>query len=393
MDILYMGYFCNEQVFNRLVANGSNSSHARQQLETKLLTGLIAEKRNDSLQIISYLPEMQEVKKDVGKGEEYHNVDVKYTWCNKRNPISVMKALYQNKKSIKSWAKNTREKVAITYSVNPINVIPLLWLRRKYNYKVITLCSEISIFRRKDANNLVGYLSTKISSLLDNSFDGYILLTPYMNEIVNTGKRPYLLMEGIADEEKDMSEIHPHNAILYAGGLTEDNGIKILLEGFVELEFADVELWICGGGPLENEVKEYADIYENIKFYGIVPNEKVQQMERESILLISPRFSNNQFTKYSFPSKTIEYMSTGVPVVLTRLAGIPEEYFNYVYILDEETSHGVAQLIKTILSKSEEERNCLGNAAKNFVLLKKNSSIQAKRILEFAQSIIEYGEK
>lgn len=385
MDILYMGYFCNEQLFNQLVANGSHSSHARQQLETKLLTGLIAEKAENSLEIISYLPETQRIEKTVG--ECYQHTSIKYLWCNKNNPFSVLKAVFLNRKMIKQWAKNKTEKVVITYSANPIHVVPLLWLRKKYQFKIVSLCSEVSVFRRTDNISFASRVSRKISSQLDNQFDGFILLSKYMNEIINAKQKPYMVMEGIADSEKEIPNLRPRRAIMYAGGLTKDNGIEILLDGFVKVGYSDVELWICGEGPLESEVRQYAEKYNNICFLGILPNDQVQKLEREAMLLISPRFSKNKFTKYSFPSKTIEYMSTGTPTVLTRLAGIPEEYFQYVYVLEEETEQGVADIINMILNKSEVERKMFGKLAKEYVLINKNERVQAKRILDFICNI------
>lgn len=389
MDILYMGYFCNEKVFDKLVEAGSHSSHARQQLETKLLSGLIAERGTDSLALISYLPEIAEVHRSVGEGEKYRDIDIKYLWCNKKNPLSVVAAMRENIRFIKGWSKGKKEKVVLTYSVNPIHVLPLYWLKKRYSIRVITLCSEVSVLRRKDNISFVSRISRKISSLLDNSFDGYVLLTPYMNEIVNRKNRPYLVMEGIASKIENIEVAEHHKAILYAGGLTEDNGIKILLKGFVKLNRLDIELWICGEGSLEAVVREYADNHENIRFYGIVSNEKVQLMEREAMLLISPRFSKNIFTKYSFPSKTIEYMSTGTPTVLTRLAGIPDEYFNYVYVLEEETAQGVEHLLNRILGLSQEERGRLGREAQDFVLQSKAPSTQARKVIQFMKRVSE----
>lgn len=49
-------------------------------------------------------------------------------------------------------------------------------------------------------------------------------------------------------------------------------------------------------------------------------------------------------------------MSTGTPTVLPRLGGIPEDYFQYVYVLEEENSQGVAELIRRVLAYSVEER-------------------------------------
>lgn len=190
MDILYLGYFCNEKLFDELVKTGSKSSHARQQLETKLINGIIKRKGNNTLSVVSYIPEIGNDWKQTRNGECYSGVSVKYLWCNKKKIISIITAIYQNLCYIKSWAQSENKKIVITYSVNPIHVIPALLLRKKCKYKIITLCSEISIFRRTENMSFASKISKKISKWLDNSFDGYILLSKYMNEVVNKKRKP-----------------------------------------------------------------------------------------------------------------------------------------------------------------------------------------------------------
>ena len=43
----------------------------------------------------------------------------------------------------------------------------------------------------------------------------------------------------------------------------------------------------------------------------------------QSLWPVNPRQNNEEFTKYSFPSKTMEYLASGVPVVAYKLDGIP----------------------------------------------------------------------
>ncbi|MFT4104649.1 MAG: glycosyltransferase [Lacrimispora sp.] len=388
MNILYLGYFCNELFFNQLVNNGSKGSHARQQLEAKLLNGMIKVLNGDKMDIISYLPEVKSMHCDVGE-DAYYDINIKYLWCNKKKINSILKALLKNIYFIAKWSKGKKEKVILTYSANPVHIIPAFLLRRICNIKVVTLCSEVSIYRRKDNINFIGKMSRKISSFLDNSFDGYILLTEGMNEIINKKAKPYLIMEGIAEEQKVFDRVIKKMAILYAGGLTPDNGIEILLEGFLQLDRKDIELWICGDGPLENMVKDYSKMYKNIIFYGIIPNDVVQEMEKEVVLLISPRFSKNEFTKYSFPSKTIEYMSSGTPTVLTCLQGIPDEYFKYTYLLEDETSAGIKCLLEKIFEEDINKREGMGAKAREFVLRNKSSVIQGKRVIHFMKDVVE----
>lgn len=58
--------------------------------------------------------------------------------------------------------------------------------------------------------------------------------------------------------------------------------------------------------------------------------------------------------KYSFPSKTMEYMSTGTPVLTTVLPGMPKEYHPYVYLLEEETADAIAEKLGQIFAQPAE---------------------------------------
>lgn len=391
MDVLYMGYFCNEQLFNQLIEKGSNSSHARQQLENKLLRGLIENlSPKDTLSIISYLPDVLERK---GREEIWNGNTIKYLWCNKKNPISVVKAIFKNVINIINWNKGKDSKVVFIYSVNLLHAIPVLLLRKWLKYKVVTLCPEVSVYRKNEKKQMVSLISRKIEHKLDNSFDGYIVLTKYMNEIVNIRNKPYMVMEGIADISADEYEGQKAKAILYAGGLNKDNGIEILLQAFVELKNTEWELWICGEGELREWVKQVSMANSNIKYYGIIPNEKVLELEKRATLLINPRLTTNTFTRYSFPSKTMEYMASGSATIITRLEGIPEEYFEFVYVWEDETVLGMYNFLKKMF---KEDTSCLcqkGKKAQQFVLRNKNVSHQGRRVLEFLSYISKKGRK
>ena len=99
-------------------------------------------------------------------------------------------------------------------------------------------------------------------------------------------------------------------------------------------------------------------------------------------MLVNPRPTAEEFVKYSFPSKTMEYMSTGTPVLTTVLPGMPEEYHPYVYLIRDETPQGIARALKDTLAQSDEALLQKGMAARNFVLTEKDNVTQAEKILE-----------
>ena len=90
--------------------------------------------------------------------------------------------------------------------------------------------------------------------------------------------------------------------------------------------------------------------------------------------------SNEEYTKYSFPSKNMEYMSSGTPVLTTKLIGIPDEYFNYTYLIEEENTDGIKNKLIEIFSKSKNELKKVGRKAQLYVLKNKNKRVQGKKI-------------
>lgn len=80
----------------------------------------------------------------------------------------------------------------------------------------------------------------------------------------------------------------------------------------------------------------------------------------------------------------IEYMVSGTPVLTTVLAGMPKEYHDYVYLLEDETENGVYEMLnKLLINTPSEELELMGERAKRFVLENKNNIYQSKRVIDF----------
>lgn len=228
----------------------------------------------------------------------------------------------------------------------------------------------------------------KLSYSVITNFDTYILLTKQMNEVVNLGGKPHIIMEGLVDikmsEEENYSSIKDTNRILlYAGGIYEQYGIKNLIKAFMKLEDNSLRLHIFGPGDMEPEMPGYMNLDKRLVYKGIAHNAFIIECQLKATLLINPRPTNEEFTKFSFPSKNMEYMASGTPMITTRLPGMPLEYYDYVYVFDDESIEGMAHTLKSILQKSDNELKDFGSRAKQFVLDNKSNVMQARRILDF----------
>ena len=110
---------------------------------------------------------------------------------------------------------------------------------------------------------------------------------------------------------------------------------------------------------------------------------EVLAYEQKASLLVNVRDPDEAFTSYSFPSKTIEYMLSGTPLLTTRLPGIPKEYDKYLILIEDNLPQTIASGIETAFRMTSEARQSLGNAAACFIAEEKNSDKQAEKILRF----------
>lgn len=231
-----------------------------------------------------------------------------------------------------------------------------------------------------------------LNTLIINKFNAYVFLTNQMNKLINNREKPYIVLEGHVDIQmedviNDINKKYDKKICMYAGSLKKVYGIKMLTEAFIKANVADSELHIYGSGNFEDELIKICEKHSNIKFFGTFPNDYIVKEEMKATLLINPRPSNEEYTKYSFPSKNMEYMVSGTPLLTTKLFGMPAEYFDYIYLLEEETVDGLSAKLIQLLNKPKEELHQKGLKAKMFVLNYKNNVVQAKKIINMIKII------
>ena len=115
------------------------------------------------------------------------------------------------------------------------------------------------------------------------------------------------------------------------------------------------------------------------------------QEQLTASLLLNPRLTDAEYVKYSFPSKTMECMASGTPLLTTKLPGMPKEYYPYVYFFENESEEGMLETFQSVLSKTEEELHADGARAKDFVLENKTNIVQAKKLIAFINSTFREG--
>lgn len=234
-----------------------------------------------------------------------------------------------------------------------------------------------------------GKVYQHISDFVMERSNSYVFITEQMNRSVNKRRRPYIIMEGLVDiSEKDahINRGEKNNyfkrTILYTGAIEKKYGIDNLINGFLMAQTENCELHFYGQGSFSQDLIRISNENSSIKYFGTVMASEVVQKQKKATLLINPRPIEGEYTKYSFPSKNMEYMVSGTPVLTTKLPGMPSEYLDYVYILDDYSAIGIRDSLCRLLLKSDAELENMGKKARRFVLDEKNNIVQALRVQE-----------
>ena len=223
-----------------------------------------------------------------------------------------------------------------------------------------------------------------VSRALLKRADSFVFLTKQMNDRYNRGRKPYVVIEGLVDNRKRKESFHKTDdvfRVVYTGSIHKKYGIGMLAEGFVRAGLSGAELHIYGNGDMKEELEKLSSQHENIYYHGSVIIEEAVRAQENAALLVNPRPSEGEYTKYSFPSKTMEYMVSGRPVLMTGLEGMPVEYHEHVWLLEDETVEGMASALKRIYEKAPSELSEKGQKAREFVLNNKNNAAQAQRLV------------
>ncbi|WP_185995379.1 glycosyltransferase [Nocardioides campestrisoli] len=222
--------------------------------------------------------------------------------------------------------------------------------------------------------------------------DGFVLLTEQMGPVVNRDGRPHIVMEGLVDSRMEqapnlLGEKTDEPTVLYAGALRVEYGLQDLVRGFLDSGVAQslgARLVVYGNGDYAAELRGLAETHPGIEYRGTAPMEEVVAEEQRMWLLVNPRPVESEFTALSFPSKNMEYLASGTPVLTTRLPGMPQEYYAHVSTIDVPGPEGVARALATELARDPADLHEQGCAGRDFVLGEKNENVQARRILDLA---------
>lgn len=395
MEICLVGSLLPTEVFDDIVKKSkAKPSNAPENFQMMLVKGLAS--HCDKVTVISF-PTMAPYP----KGSSFCLSERKYKLFENVEIISAPMLNIQGAKQrtihfyayqyVKNWLKKSTDspKIVISYSDYP----PYADACRKacagdIHAKCVLLMTDLPTYSiYKHTKNVYSYMMRRMDrKRIENydMFDAYILLTKYMQEEMRVQTKPTIVVEGFSDPDAhDFSETKVQKkTLMYAGALSRVHNVHTLISAFQKTSM-DVDFWVYGDGELRNVVVAASKEDCRIHYFGKVSREEMLRAQKRAHLLISAKSTDDAHTKFAFPSKILEYMSSGTAVLSTRVGGIPSEYFQYLLPIEDESINGIAASIENAFSKTKEELEELGNKARDFAVQKKNCYRQSERIVDF----------
>ena len=217
--------------------------------------------------------------------------------------------------------------------------------RIRYCLIIPDLAGEYGIMRRKfTLRGIKDRLEAKRKMTLPSAADSYVFLTEAMRE--QFPPKPYTVIEGFLPQtDFDYKQPRIPRSILYTGSLNPVFGISRLLEAFQGIDDPRYQLWICGAGGEQAQVEAAAAEDPRITYYGYLPKQEIMKLQARCDILVNPRSSDGTYTKYSFPSKTMEYLLSGSKVVMYRLEGVGEEYYRFIRTIEKDGAEGIREAL------------------------------------------------
>lgn len=206
--------------------------------------------------------------------------------------------------------------------------VPGFLFKRLYKKPYIVWCHGFDVY------NPWKFKKT-ISRIVLNSADAVIALTNHMKGMLQKScsknisiipnslnvEKFRLASKGVNQERLRIEK--EDGIVLFVGTLNPVKGVKYLIEAFKEinLNVPKTRLLLVGDGPERRNLEDIVNdngLQEKINFIGRVGNDDVPKYMSIADVFVLPSLSE------SFGMVNLEAMACGLPIVATRVDGVPE---------------------------------------------------------------------
>lgn len=221
-----------------------------------------------------------------------------------------------------------------------------------------------------------------------NGIDKFICLTPFAKELflesgLGIENHKFIVKPNFTRKANDIVSIDRENHFLFLGRLSEEKGIKTLLEA---CKGSNIILHIAGDGPLREKVEKAQREYKNIHYLGTLPHDKVNQAIQTAQALV---FTSIWFE--GMPMTILESFGCGTPIIASNLGtmkSIIQDQYNGLHF-NPGNPEDLRSKLDHFYSLTEEEKKTLQQNAFNTYKQKYSEEKQ----IEYFKEIYSFNQK
>ena len=290
---------------------------------------------NNTVSVVSHRPLVKGMfKRGYLEADTVMDGNIKFYYTNNRTDKAFK--LLKEKSAIEKVAKQAIEDFMSDEFIIVTDTLRLNLLKaakkiaKFYDVKIVGMLTDNPYNLSSGTAFIKKLLVSQASDL-----DGYLSLTNGLLTIYNN-TAPSYVFEGLVAEESEGKKDPIFNYFYFGGSLYERYGVKTLVDAFHKSNIRS-KLVIAGAGPLDKYIEELSKNDYRILYLSQLSKEKNIAYMRNSIVNINPRPLDTKLDNESVPSKLLEYLSIGTPVISTKFPKLYSTFKDDVHWIDGNT--------------------------------------------------------
>ena len=179
-----------------------------------------------------------------------------------------------------------------------------------------------------------------------SKFDYGVILSEESKQFFNKCAKTVIMEGGVVLEDYSnipYPEMTDNTRFLYAGTFSKVTGVDILLEAISKVNDPRLEFYFSGKGYLNDSIIEASQKDSRIKYLGFLDDKTYFDTLKKIHVFINPRNMTLPQNRNNFPSKVLEYLACGRPVISTKFPGY--RMFEQNFIFCENDTNSLAEAI------------------------------------------------
>ena len=340
---------------------------------------------NNTVSVVSHRPLVKGMfKRGYLESETVMDGNIKFYYTNNRTEKTFK--LLKEKATIEKVAKQAIEDFMSDDFIIVTDTLRLNLLKaakkiaKLYDVKIVGMLTD-NPYNLSSGSSFVKKLLVSQASELD----GYLSLTNGLLSIYND-TAPSYVFEGLVAEENEGKKDPIFNYFYFGGSLYERYGVKTLVDAFHQSNIRS-KLVIAGAGPLDKYIEELSRNDYRILYLSQLSKEKNIAYMRNSIVNINPRPLDTKLDNESVPSKLLEYLSIGTPVISTKYPKLYSTFKDDVHWIDGNTIDAMKIALESYNIENQEEYLKKAATARRKVFEFYGLNVQGESISHFLAEI------